>query len=70
MIDGLEPARNAAIRQAIHATDIVVENCTQVRISRGGVALPENSPEELGALIVNETNTVLEIDLFNKFDLS
>ena len=70
LIDGLEPARNAAIRQAIHATDIVVENCTQVRISRGGVALPENSPEELGALIVNETNTVLEIDLFNKFDLS
>ena len=32
--------------------------------------MPENSPEDLSALIVNETNTVLEIDLFNKFDLS
>lgn len=70
LIDGLEPARDAAIRQAIRETDIVVENCTFVRVSRAGVVLPEDSPETLSTLIVNENNTVLEIDLFNKFDLA
>ena len=68
LIDGLEPARDAAIRQTVRKADIVVENCTLVHISKDGVVLSENSPDALGALIVNETNAVLELDLINKFD--
>ena len=68
LIEGHEPARDAAIRQAIRTDDIVVENCTMIRISKSGVALPEDSPDALRALLLSETNTLLEIDLLNKFD--
>ena len=68
LIEGHEPSTDAAIRQAIGTDDIVVENCTLVRISKSGVALPENSPGTLRALLLSETNTVLEIELLNEFD--
>ena len=68
LISGREPSSNGAIRQAIREDDIVLKNCTLARISRNGVTLPEDSPEELRALLGRETSTVLEFDLLNQFD--
>ena len=68
LIGGREPSSNGAIRQAISKDDIVLENCTLVRISRNGVTLSESSPDDLRALLGRETSTVLEFDLLNQFD--
>ena len=70
LIEGLEPAKDTAIRQAICADDIVVENCTFIRISRSGLTLSESSSDGLRTLLPSETNAVLEIDLMNEFDPS
>lgn len=70
LIAGREPESDATIRQSIGPDDVTVENCTLVRISRSGVPLRGNSPDTLRALLCDETNTVLEVDLMNRFETS
>lgn len=70
IVAGREPDAIATINQSPKDGEVVVENCTSIRLRQNGRQIVDPSPQALYTLLSNETDAILDIELVNQFDVA
>lgn len=68
VIGGREPGRISTFRQPLAAEQIVVENCTYIRLRINGIWHKEKAPQALATVVSREMNADIDLVLVNSFD--
>jgi hypothetical protein len=67
LLGGNEPDRRETIRERLYEARVVVRNCTAIRIRIDG-SWARLAPEDLSDLLRKQTDSVVEIELINRYD--
>src|SRR3979411_1652932 len=70
LLYGREPDRRSRISYRTPKERILVQNCTSARLRIDGRAPMDISPTRIGRLLASEVDSIVELELENKFDNS